>query len=63
MAPERSPRRTSKQSVAKGGSGVDLDIHQELITMLYHTEKKSLEEVRKIMSKDFDINVSFVSLQ
>ncbi|ERF71698.1 hypothetical protein EPUS_05570 [Endocarpon pusillum Z07020] len=58
MGPERSPRRTSKRSVAKGGSGVDLDTHQELITRLYHTEEKSLEEVMRIISEEWNINVS-----
>jgi uncharacterized protein YlxP (DUF503 family) len=47
----------------RGASGVALDSHQELITKLYHIERRPLKEVVGIIKEKFNINVSFVGLQ
>ncbi len=45
------------------GSGIELDSHREHITRLYHIEKRSLKDVMRIISEEFNVNVSFVRLQ
>jgi Clr5 domain len=63
MAPKRSSRQAERQYMVEGGSGVDLDPHRELIARLYHIEKMSLKKVMRIMSEEYNINVSYVSLR
>jgi Clr5 domain len=63
MAQSRSSRLATRRSMPERGSGIDLDPHRVLITRLYHIEKKSLKEVMRSISEEFNINVTFVSLQ